>query len=341
MKSPIQTNSPTLMKSPIQAKSPNLMKSPIQPKSPIQNQNKHNLRNESRINGTLPLSARTSSRTQLFTIQNQLPHGSYKRSPKPRTQGIIMSQNGSNHARNQDLSTIEEEYNNNPGPFSPPLAHQDYRIRNADKTKSKMVSEGTQYYISDTPLLRKKKVIFRPVDRRNPIAKYLFNHSFIETIYVSNSSYKKRRHIPENIPHDFLARNFYYYSRYPSAVPPMPKTIQEIKTENSEINNHSVVSNVKENLVDETHYTKKERDEIVSTLYDRIIHYLEDKEDKQSEINKTQQFAKLMFNENTRLQKELTKLRSELSAERVLRERAEEELIRYQNLMNSTLLRNN
>jgi len=53
-----------------------------------------------------------------------------------------------------------------------------------------------------------------------------------------------------------------------------------------------------------------------------------------------------MFDENTKLHKELSKLRSEftkikseLSSERVLRERAEEELDRYQTLMHSTLLK--
>jgi hypothetical protein len=88
-------------------------------------------------------------------------------------------------------------------------------------------------------------------------------------------------------------------------------------------------------------YTEKERNEIVNKLFNKIINYLEDKEEKQKDNNKTQEFAKLMFEENTKLQKELTKLRSELSAERVLRETAEEELARYRTLMQSTLLNGN
>jgi len=345
------------------------------------------------VNGNLPISKRTSSR-----ISKQYGSLKQKRSPNVgKSQGMAIAQTISNLAKTPDLSIIEDEYSN-VAPITPPINNQpliqNQQIQIKEKIKPKLVSVGTQYYISDTPLLRKKKVLFRPVDKRNPIAKYMFNHSFIETIYVSNSSYRRRRRISsEDIPLDFLARNFYYYYRYPSAIPVITSTTtstitKEIETESWDyperdsnpiakyifngwdkkdsssviINSDNVVdNNVEEKELDKindihngnnkkddeietnreinTFYTKEEKDEIINTLFGKIIHYLEDKEEKQAEASKTQAFAKLMFDENTKLQKELSKLRSELSAERVLRERAEEELIRYQNLMQNTLLK--
>jgi len=86
-------------------------------------------------------------------------------------------------------------------------------------------------------------------------------------------------------------------------------------------------------------YTQKEKDEIVNKLFGKILNYLENKEENQNDNSKTQEFAKLLFEENNQLRKEVSQLRSELSAERVLRERAEEELLRYQNLMENALLK--
>ncbi|ORY06056.1 hypothetical protein LY90DRAFT_210256 [Neocallimastix californiae] len=358
------------------------------------------------------------------------------------SQAMKLAQTISLLAKTPELSSADEEYTPQT-PTQPPFPQtqaqtqtQEQKPRMVEKPKPKMVSTGTQYYISDAPLMRKKKVLFRPVDRRNPIAKYMFNHAFVETIYVTNGTFRRRRNVPESIPIDFLARNFYYYARNPSAVPPMPKRpvldwtyperdsnpiakymylvkegdypwrdtnpvakymfngwekkdvssviinseylfdsvvydvadkeieiINDVLSEtscgsedsteitkveaDSEINDEAISSlqSIKKNEIDKElqgFYTQKEKEEIINKLFGKIINYLEDKEktekEKEKENNKTQEFAKLMFDENTKLHKELTKLRSELSAERVLRERAVEELERYQNLMQSTFL---
>ncbi|KAL6608451.1 hypothetical protein LY90DRAFT_698061 [Neocallimastix californiae] len=423
--------------------------------------NKKPLNNSrSSVNAGLPLQQRNSSKN--VKIPNPPPHGGTNRGPVPPLHGVPRSaqnispmvtpnnnsstsqamkiaQSISLLAQTPELASNEEEYVTQ-APIQPPVSQvqeQSMRTMEKPRPKPKMVSTGTQYYISDAPLMKRKRVLFRPVDRRNPIAKYMFNHAFVETIYVTNETLKRRRNIPDKVPKDFLARNFYYYARNPSAVPPMPKrpilnwtyperdanpiakyiflvkegdypwrdtnpvakyifngwekkdassTIinveylpelkeEEIKEEEMEIANEVIVdeevikvetladtedkteindeatltnpvnkSEIEKELRGSGFYTQKEKDEIVNKLFGKIINYLEDKENKEKEnkekeSNKTQAFAKLMFDENTKLHKELSKLRSELSAERVLRERAEEELDRYQNLMQSTLLK--
>jgi len=421
------------------------------------------------VNANLPIQQRGSSKGNI-KVPAPPPHGgSLSHGPAPPPHGISKSlspnvstgtsqamklaQTISLLAKTPELSSNDEEPQTPQTPqtpIQPPTSQiHEKQYKSYEKPKPKMVSTGTQYYLSDAPLVRKKKVLFRPVDRRNPIAKYMFNHAFVETIYVSiNDSLKRRRNASVVVPVDFLARNFYYYGRYPSAVPQMPKKLQlnwtypkrddnpiakymflvkegeypwrdtnpvakyifngwdkkntssyvinseylpeineidftenadkeieiindvlietasscggeeihmekneeVIKIENdadnedkTEINEEANMSNiVKKNEIEKELrgiYTQKEKDEIVNKLFGKIIHYLEEKEEKQKENNKTQEFAKLMFDENTKLHKELSKLRSELSAERVLRERAEEELDRYQTLMHSTLLK--
>jgi len=434
------------------------------------NENVMKISPNNNVNAGLSLQQRGSSKGK---IPSPPPHGgTLSHSPAPPPHGVnkSLSPNISNNssqamklaqtisllAKTPELST-DDEPQTPQTPIQPPSTQaQEKQFKAYEKPKPKMVSTGTQYYLSDAPLMRKKKVLFRPVDRRNPIAKYMFNHAFVETIYVStNETIKRRRNAPISVPVDFLARNFYYYARYPSSIPAMPKKpvlnwsyperdanpiakymfiVKEddypwrdtnpiakyifngwerkttssivinaeylpkfseidfienadkemeiindvlieaasscdgedinmnknseiIKVGNdidnedkTEINDDTVISTaVKKNEIEkDLHniYTQKEKDEIVNKLFGKIIHYLEEKEEKQKENNKTQEFAKLMFDENTKLHKELSKLRSEftkikseLSSERVLRERAEEELDRYQTLMHSTLLK--
>jgi len=336
--------------------------------------------NENKVSyssATLPISKRSTSKKN-----------NTEDATSPSAQSMKLAQTISNIAKTPDSSSTDGDYSSTAS-IQPPVVQTEEQKQPPVPPKPEMVSVGTQWYISDASLMRKKKVLFRPVDRRNPIAKYMFNHAFVENIYVSNEDIKKRRaHVQEVIPQDFLARNFYYYSRYPSSVPPVPKSemvSQGTETENDdnvddvkpEVINHSVevindyiddsdslnnedktestdeatltssdkkeANSKKEEMEREVKslYSKKEREVIVNTLFNKIIHYLEANPEKQKENNKTQEFAKLMFKENTKLQKELTKLRSELSAERVLRETAEEELTRYRTLMQSTLLNDN
>jgi len=429
--------------------------------------------NISPINAGLPIQQRSTSKNVKHQgVPTPPPHYRSSQSQPSLTPNNIQHQSGmklaqtiSNLAKTPELSPSEEEPQTPSTPLTPQAPQiQEKQYKTLEKPKPKMVTVGTQWYISDAPLMRKKKVMFRPVDRRNPIAKYMFNHAFIETIYVTNESFKKKRNIPNIVPSDFLARNFYYYSRNPSAVPTIPKvdvgvdpievfeewsyperdanpiakymylvkegdypwrdcnpiakyifkgyeekdssstvimncgeiivpnkeneiadeeieiindvliettsscgsekeieeseldkTVEVIKAygdESDSINNEDTTevndditlsnNNIKKQEIEKelhTLYTQKEKEEIVNKLFNKIIFYLEDKEEKQKENNKTQEFAKLMFDENTKLRKELSKIRSELSAERVLRERAEEELDRYQSLMQSTLLK--
>jgi len=391
---------------------------------------------------TLPVSKRSSSKTTKINLQaipTPPPHGH----SKSNSNSMKLAQTISTIARTPDSFSTDED--SSITPIQPPVMHEQIQpTKIAPKPKPKMVSVGTQWYISDAFLMRKKRVLFRPVDRRNPIAKYMFNHAFVETIYVSNETFKKRRaNAPEVVPTDFLARNFYYYSRYPSTVPQMPKvetiewdyperdanpiaknmflvqegdypwrdanpiakyifngwnkketcsnvinseylinyneemtndiemeiindvliedeaekSVEIIKTYNddnesnnedkTEINDETTLTTSSQSKKSEIEsdlqkvYTQQDKNEIVNKLFSKIIDYLEDKEEKQKDNNKTQEFAKLMFAENTKLQKELTKLRSELSAERVLRETAEEELASYRTLMQTTLLNGN
>jgi len=419
--------------------------------------------NVSQINAGLPIQQRSTSKNiKLQGVPTPPPHYKSQSSLSPNNiphqSGMKLAQTISILAKTPELSPADEEPQTPLTPQAPQVQEKQYRT--LEKPKPKMVSVGTQWYISDASLMRKKKVLFRPVDRRNPIAKYMFNHAFVETIYVTNESYKKKRNVPDIVPTDFLAKNFYYYSRNPSLIPTLPKvdvgvdpieefeewvyperdtnpiakyiylvkegdypwrdsnpiakylfngyekkesssiviinsgdiivtnnnknnenadkeieiindvliettsscgsekeveesemdkTVEVIKAygdesdslnnEDTEINDDITLSNniIKKDI--HNLYTQKEKDEIVNKLFNKIIFYLEDKEEKQKENSKTQEFAKLMFDENTKLRKELSKIRSELSAERVLRERAEEELDRYQSLMQSTLLK--
>ncbi|ORX55400.1 hypothetical protein BCR36DRAFT_395972 [Piromyces finnis] len=441
-----------------------MMHVPVQPmvyqKKPL-NENKVPISN----NTSLPVSKRSTSKSNINrangpTVPVPPPHGTYAKNSIGKSNSMKLAHTISNIARTpESVSTEDDNWNT---PIRPPMMqiHEQPQQMKVS-TKPKMVSVGTQWYISDAFLMRKKRVLFRPVDRRNPIAKYMFNHAFVETIYVSNEAFKKRRaNAPDYVPDDFLARNFFYYARYPFNVPQMPKRemisrgietevvnwvyperdtnpiakymfivqegdypwrdtnpiakyiyngwdkketslnvinseyyqyyksiednvsddmemeiitevinksyneeqidtsievindytddVESLNNEDkTEINDEAIITNttqIKKNEDERTTqniYIQKEKDEIINKLFNKIINYLEDKEEKQKDYNKTQEFAKLLFEENTKLQKELTKLRSELSAERASCESAKEELARYRTLMQTTLLNSN